>query len=29
MGVIAQSSEIWDKFLYSKYRTTGGSGEGR
>ena len=28
MGVIAPSSEIWGKFLYSKYRTTGGSGGG-
>ena len=28
MGVIAPSSEFWGKFLYSKYRTTGGSGGG-
>ena len=26
--MIAPSSEIWGKFLYSKYRTTGGSGGG-
>ena len=25
--MIAPSSEIWGNFLYSKYRTTGGSGE--
>ena len=25
--MIAPSSEIWGKFLHSKYRTTGGSGE--
>ena len=26
--MIAPFSEIWGKFLYSKYRTTGGSGWG-
>ena len=26
--MIAQSSEIWGNFLYSKYRAPGGSGEG-
>ena len=26
--MIAPSTEIWGKFLYSKYRTTGGSGGG-
>ena len=25
--MIAPSSEMWGNFLYSKYRTTGGSGE--
>ena len=26
--MIAPSNEIWGKFLYSKYRTMGGSGGG-